>query len=113
MIARHGVSAVFNTYATQTFDRSTGAVTRGAKTAHTVVVSPPNANGGPARRFGNVDGIREAEKFAIIAASGLLFTPAVGQEFVWDGRTWVVTWVNPLRSAAGVLAFEFGIEGKV
>ena len=110
-IARYGVAAVFKTYATTVYDEETGKTTLGTATSHTVTVTPPNADGGVVKRFGGVDGVKESALFALVAASGLTFTPDVGQEFVWDGKTWTVTWVNPIRSKDGVLAYQFGIKG--
>lgn len=111
VVSKHGVAAVFQTYATTVYDEATGKATRGAATSHTVTVSPPNADGGVVKRFGNIDGVKESELFAIVAASGLTCTPDVGQEFIWDSKTWSVTWVNPIRSKDGVLAYQFGIKG--
>lgn len=107
-----GVSAVFNTYACEDLSPATGKVTRGALTAHSVTVMAPNAGGRAVEQFGDTEGVREAELFSIVAAQGLSFTPYAGQEFVWDGKTWSVTWVNPIRTATGVIAYEFGIKGK-
>lgn len=112
MIAADGVTAVFRTYASAVLNKSTGKVARGAMTAHTVTVIPPNADGGVVKQFGDVDGVKDASLFSMVAAQGLAFEPAVGQEFVWDGQTWTVTWTNPIRSNIGVLAYQFGIKGK-
>lgn len=113
MVQEDGVSAVFNTYATPAnYDATDGGVSRGARTAHPVTVIPPNADAGVVKQFGNVDGVKEASLFSLVPASGLSFEPYVGQEFVWDSQTWAVTWINPIRSNAGVLAYQFGIRGK-
>lgn len=111
VIRKYGVAAVFNAYATETYSASTGKVTRGTLTAHSVTVTPPNADGSVAKQFGNVDGVKEASLFSVVAASGLGFAPAVGQEFVWDSKTWSVTWVNPILDNTGLIAYQFGIKG--
>lgn len=110
-IVKHGVAAVFTTYATTVYDEATGKATRGAATSNPVTVTPPNADGSVVKQFGSVDGVKEASLFAIVAASGLTFTPDVGQEFVWDSKTWTVTWTNPIRDNTGVVAYQFGIKG--
>lgn len=112
MIREDGVSAVFKTYASASLTPSTGKVTRGTSTSHTVTVVPPNADGGVVEQYGSIDGVKEAKLFSVVAALGLAFEPQVGQEFVWDNQTWTVTWVNPIRSNAGVLAYQFGIKGR-
>ena len=111
VIVKYGVAAVFKTYATTVYDEATGKATLGAATSHAVTVTPPNADSSVVKQFGGVDGVKGSELFAVVAASGLAFTPDVGQEFVWDGKTWAVTWVNPIRSKDGVLAYQFGIKG--
>ena len=112
IIYRYGVSAVFNTYASESYSETTGKVTRSGLTAHTVTVTPPNADGSIVKQFGPIDGVTDAALFSVVAAQGLTFEPAVGQEFVWDSRTWVVTWTSPVRGPSGVLAYQFGIKGK-
>jgi hypothetical protein len=112
IIEADGERAAFVTYATVELDRSTGKVTRGVEASHEVTVVPPNADGGVVEQFGSVDGVKEASLFSIVAALGLAFEPTVGQEFLWNDRTWTVTWVNPIRSNLGVLAYQFGIKGR-
>ena len=57
MIAEDGEAAVFNTYATETYDKTTGETTRGTLTAHSVMVLPPNPDGSIAEQYGSVDGV--------------------------------------------------------
>jgi len=112
MIEAEAVTAVLRTYPDAYLTPGTGKVTPGTLRSQTVRVTPPNADGTVAQQYGAIDGVQEAKLFSMVAAAGLEFEPAVGQEFVWEGQTWVVTWVNPIRASTGVLAYQFGLRGR-
>ncbi len=113
LLTDYGVDAVFNTYASDSYSASTGKRTRTGLAAYTRKIIPPYkmSVSSAAERFGSVDGIKEATFFSAVAAKDIGFVPAVNQELVWDGQTWTLTAVNPIRDEAAVLAYEFGMKG--
>jgi hypothetical protein len=114
LIEETGISMVFRTYASESYDASTGKRTRGALISHNTKGLPPYKMSvtTAAERFGSVDGVKEAQFFSAVGASGLAFVPCVNQELVWDSQVWSLTAVNPIRDEAAVLLYEFGMKGK-
>jgi hypothetical protein len=110
ILARYGTDAVFRTYASTSYNPATGLVTLGAATNHTHKVVPPySPRRGDLERWAGNTGIREAEALSGVSASGLAFTPAVGMEFVYAGKTWRITGVNPIRYQGNIVMYEVAL----
>jgi len=87
-------------------------VTLGARTDHTHKIIPPYAPGRAdmARWVG--DGIQGAEALTAVSTEGLLFTPAVGMELLYDSKAWRISGVSPVRYKGDVVLYELALGGK-
>jgi len=113
ILTTYGTDGVFRTYASTTYAPGTGLVALGASTDHTHKVIPPySPRRGDLERWGSVDGIREAQALSAVSASGLTFTPAVGMEFIYAGKTWRIVGVNPIRYQGSVVMYELALAAK-
>jgi hypothetical protein len=114
ILQKYGADGVFRTYATTGYDPTTGAVTLGATTDHTHKIIPPYA---PRRadleRWSGIEGVQVAEALSGVSAAGLTFTPAVGMEVLYDGKTWRIISVNPVRYQTDVIFYELALTARV
>lgn len=112
IVTRYGVDVAMRTYASKTYDAATGLVTLGTATDHSVKALAPYQSADAMKRFGVPDGVVEASAFSICSPSGLSFTPAVGMEFTYGGRTWVITAVNPIQYKTSVVLYELALKAS-
>lgn len=113
ILQTHGVDAVFRAHATSVYDPATGQTTHTGTADHPHRIVPPYKSGGTAaERFGGVDGVVTAEAFSAVSPSGMTIVPAVGMDLVYDGKTWTITGVNPIRNNMGVVLYELALQGK-
>ena len=113
VLMQYGTEGVFRTYASTSYDPATGDVTLGAATNHTHKVVPPYSPRRADMERWVGDGIKGAEALSAVSASGLSFTPAVGMEFIFAGKTWRIVSVNPVRYQGNVVMYEFALAAKV
>jgi hypothetical protein len=114
ILTRYGTDAVFRTYASTSYAPGTGLVTLGSATDHVHKVVPPySPRRGDLDRWGPIDGIRQAKALSAVSAAGLSFTPTVGMEFLYAGRTWRIVGVNPVRYQDAAVLYELALVAKV
>jgi hypothetical protein len=113
ILQRYGVDAVFRTYATTSYDPASGEVTLEAATDHTHKIIPPySPRRADLERWSGVEGVKEAEALSAVSASGLTFTPAVGMEVLYGGKTWRIVSVHPIQFQASVILYEFALTTR-
>lgn len=114
ILEKHGTDAIFRTYATTSYDPTTGAVTQGASTEHTHKIIPPySPRRADLERWSGIEGVQVAEALSAVAAFGLTFTPAVGMEVLYAGKTWRIVSVNPIRYQTDALLYELALTARV
>ena len=106
LLAKYGTSATF-TVESLAYAAATGITTPTTTAAYALKISPP----APYSQ-GLVDGelIRSDDLRTTLAASGLAFTPYIGQKVTFDGKVWSVQEVRPLRSGDLVAAYELRLR---
>lgn len=107
IIAKYGKTVSWSVTSGATHTPSTGAVTGGTTTAHTVKVTPPEPY---ESKYVDGDVVREGDSRIYIAASGLAFTPAENQRVTIDAAVWTVTRVNAIYSGDLVCLWEAGLR---
>lgn len=103
LISRYGQSATWSAIGgSSTFNPATGRTTE-AGSSYSVTVSPPSPVD-----ISLVDGstIQATDETVLIAASGLAFTPKIGDRVTLSSVAYRVVRVSPIFSGAQVAAYE-------
>ena len=100
-----GVAATFTTNTSNIYDPTTGNTTAVTGTA-SVYVTPPF----PATRYEDGSMVEANTMVSYFAASGLTFTPALGQKVTVAGKDWVVTALNTYYVGDSIGLYEAGLR---
>jgi hypothetical protein len=106
LINELGKQAVFHVPGTETYDPTTGDVTR-VDSNYTKRVTPPE---GYNEKFIDGDLIRAGDKKIYVAASGLGFTPKAGHKVTLDAVVWKVHKATPIYTGKQVAVWELQIR---
>lgn len=106
IIDKYGISVTFEVSSSDSYDRTTGLITK-TETTYTVTVSPPSPF--DERR---IDGtiIRRGDLMVILPTSDLSFTPDFDQKVTIGSLEYTVQVVNPIYSGASIAAYELGLR---
>lgn len=109
LISRFGKAATWVHVSSVTPNPATGTASR-TTTSYSVTISPPQAfdpsSMRTATQFDAGDVSTSGEVGVTLAASGLAFTPAVGDLVTIDSKTWQVVGVQPIYSGELVAAYS-------
>ncbi len=77
-----------------------------ARQNFTIKVTPPQA----AKEFAEGESVEVQDLETIIAASGLLFTPKLGDKLIFQGATYAVVGVPPIYSGDSICAYTLRLR---
>lgn len=109
LVKRLGKQATFDTYATETYDPTTGSMTRSGLTRHVVKVTPPSEY---EDQFVDGDLIREQDVRIFLPGKDLTFQPQRGGIVTLDleGTSWKIVAVHPIYSGEQVVLWELQLR---
>ena len=107
LISDLGKLVDFSVPATKTYDPTTGIVTEGAITVHSVKVSPPERY---EERFVDEDLIRARDLRISLAALGLAFTPDLAMLVTIDSIAFDIIHITPVYSGELIALYELQLR---
>lgn len=107
LIAEFGASCVLTVTTAGTFNVATGEFEGRTSTDHTVACSPPVAY--TAREVDQL-GLQGGDAKIIVPYTGLGLTPSIDMLGSFDGRAFVVKYINPMYAGHAPAAYELGVR---
>jgi hypothetical protein len=109
LIEKLGIEASYKDWTSEVFDPATNETTRSGEVDYDVKAIPPYE---VVDAYGNHRLIAEGKGMTGIANYSLSFVPKKSRELTIAGTIWVITSVQPLSNASGVLCYLFGVDSK-
>lgn len=100
-------TATIETFASRTYDPTTGIVTETTGTDNTVYIVPPYR----VEKYQDGSTVAEGDLVTWFHAYNLGFTPSVGQKLTLDSQVWFISELNSYEGGEGdVVLYEVGLR---
>ena len=112
-IKAKGVLGVAKEYPDKSYNKTTGVTTLGAVTDHDVYfLAPYIMSSSSLKEFGNIDGVKESEKWTMASHYGLTFDFQPGMNLVINGDTWIIKAIKKHVEGTDSIASELGLATR-